>query len=610
MVFDFKDCPHCGWSELESSNFCRRCGKPMNNKLKSRINCHYCGKPIKNYSKFCEHCGSEIARNLNYCIRFSNIKKCPNCNNMNNIDSLTCSNCSNKLPIVTELNIINCPDCNNEIRDDVNYCRFCGHDFSGYKNEPTQKFKLISRKIKSGTNLLTADNKIHCENCGQAIYGPDADFCIKCSSPVPKRDGLYLDRVMNYEKFNLELANKFIVPISKDYKVNFRKTTLKDYFNLTKEQELRIIYVMMEKLKKNDTEDAVKLFKTTLKQTKDNFENIEETIFNLVKQELINRFNSNGISVSDVTTVKNSHYDTIETPIVQNKHGGLTKGVATLGFGIIGFAATSGIKTTTETKQVFRSGEYLHSQITFNNRSIVLKSYTNDSSSKIFNSKPGINQIAIKYDDIHSFNSENFTFFLESGENFGCPPIALKYIVRQNIKKITTTYDKSINDQFIQNYTNKINKKIKLIIAELINEQITLAKKSNSNQHQSNVDISGLEKIAEMYEKDLLTDEEFINLKQKIIGNEINTVNEETADNYTNNTLKTQVYSNDNIEITDDNKSYVEFTPSMIRETFSDINQQFIDKGKIPNVEEILNQAGVDYIIIEKNQLYRINQKI
>ena len=522
MVLDFKDCPYCNWSELDDSNYCRRCGKPMHINLKRRINCPICGNPIKNYSEFCEHCGSQIARDLNYAIRFSNVKKCISCNNMNESDSKICSNCGNKLPIVTELNIIKCPDCNNQIRDDVNFCRFCGHSFIGYETESKEKFRLFTRKIKSSTNLLTANNKIHCENCGKDIYGPDAEFCIKCSSPVPKRGGYYLASGMKYEEFNLKLANQFIVPLSKYYKTNFRKTTLRDYFNLTKEQELHIIYVIMEKLKKNDNEDVVNLFEATLRQTKEDYCNLEEVILNSVKKDLKKMFNSHGISASDVTTVKSSYYDTVETPVVQNKHGGLTKSAAFLGFGFLGLAATSGVKTTIESKEVFRSGEYTHYQITFNNRGIVLKLYNSESSSKSFDSKKGsINQSAIKYEDIYSFDTDNFTFFLESGENFKCPPFDLKYIVRRNILKIIKTYYSAINDQFIQDYIDKINEKdINSIVAELINEQITSAKNSKNNiQQKTNVDIGGLEKIVEMYEKGFLTDEEFITMKQNIIRN-------------------------------------------------------------------------------------------
>lgn len=50
-------------------------------------------------------------------------------------------------------------------------------------------------------------------------------------------------------------------------------------------------------------------------------------------------------------------------------------------------------------------------------------------------------------------------------------------------------------------------------------------------------------------------------------------------------------------------------TPAQIRVMYSDINQQFIEEGKIAGVEEIMDRANVRYRIIEKNRLYGITLK-
>ena len=501
-------CNECGNEIIPSDRYCKSCGGKLTEGSTKKIKCPECGNLIRENSDFCGSCGFKLNKDLRYIIRESNTKSCPKCSNKNNIDAEFCGNCGETLPIVYNLELINCPECNKLVRDDVNFCRFCGHDFI------TNKIPLFKKKYRP--------TYAYCQNCGKKIIDLNkTHYCGDCGTVIPRNTNLSFKIELNHEEFQILFVNSFIVPLSKHYGENFRKTRLKDYFKLTKEEELRIIYVIMEQLKKDNSIDVVKLFQKTFKETRENFENLEEFLLNAVKQRLTEMFNSNGISASDVTTVKSSSYDTINTPVVQNKHGGLTKGAATLGFGLVGLAATSGVKTTTETKKIFRSGEYTHFQITFNNRGIVLNSYNDDSPSNSFNSKQGnLNQIGIRYEDVHSFDINNFTLFLESGENFSCPSFDLKYVVRGRIKKFTTTYDEEVNNQFINDYADKIYDNVNSIVFELINEQIILAKDTkNNNQQQSNVDINGLEKIVSMYEKGLLSDEEFVKMKQNIIGN-------------------------------------------------------------------------------------------
>lgn len=47
-----------------------------------------------------------------------------------------------------------------------------------------------------------------------------------------------------------------------------------------------------------------------------------------------------------------AEYQTIKTPITTDKHGGGTKALATFGFGLLGYAASSGVKTEVKTEKI------------------------------------------------------------------------------------------------------------------------------------------------------------------------------------------------------------------------------------------------------------------
>ena len=523
MSSDFIPCPHCGQSDFNNTNYCRHCGKPKHDRLKKKFECPNCGNKINNYSDFCENCGTRISKELNYSFK--------------NSDS----------GVAKELHLIDCPGCGNKIMDDVNYCRYCGYSFVEYKQD-NGGLSLFAKKLKSSAYKAIGDP--HCSNCNET-HGGTPQYCNRCGSEMIM-DGRYLGSGLSVEQYRLNLVNKIIVPLSKHYNVNFRNNTIKDHFNISKEQELHILYVLMEKIKEETNEDIVKLFEKTLKQTKEDYKNLDETIFNTFKKSFIEKFNSDGISAEDVFTIKSSHYDKIETPIVQNKHGGVTKGVATLGFGLIGLAATSGVKTTTETKQIFREGEYIHYQITFNKRAILLKTYNDSSASSSFNSKKGnLNQTAIKYEDIHYFDEKEFSFILESGEDLKCPTFQLRGFVNDNISKVIRTYDLAINNEFIKQYSTKIHDKIKPLLADLINEEINMAKQ-NKQVQQNTSNVGELEKIVEMYEKGLLTDDEFSAMKQNIINNDVDVVEDNIVTN--NNDSSPKFCGNCGAEIIEDSK--------------------------------------------------------
>lgn len=65
----------------------------------------------------------------------------------------------------------------------------------------------------------------------------------------------------------------------------------------------------------------------------------------------------------------------------------------------------------------------------------------------------------------------------------------------------------------------------------------------------------------------------------------------------------TSTHTDSSIEIPKD-----AITPAEIRAKYAEINKKFVDEGKIAGVEEILDYAGVEYEIIEKNKFYVIKK--
>lgn len=514
-------CEYCGKQKDKGGNFCS-CGKPKFDKFANTFNCPNCGKRIKDYDSYCENCGASVSKDIYLSYRISNVKKCPSCNNLNDIYDKICSECGRELPIVSESYLIECPGCGSPVLDDINYCRYCGYDFEEYNPKSEEGLGSFAKKIKSSAGKKWSNHR--CYNCS-VVHLIDSAYCNMCGSAMPTKE-LYPNVGLTFEEYKLKLVNEFIVPLSNHYQVNFRATTLRNYFDLTIEEEKRIIYVITEVLKENSDIDVLALFETTLEQTKKNFENLDEIIFDTFKKDLTDEFNSGNVSAEGVVIIKDSQYDVVETPVIQDKHSGVTKGFATLGFGLIGLAATSGVKTTMETKKIFIEGEYLHYQINFNKDAVILKTYDDESPDLTFNfDKPNINQTAVIYGNIHSFNPQDFTFILKFGETFKCPNFEFKSLFRSSVLKVVRTYDDAINNYFVNQYSDKLITRSRIILSNLINKEIESALKPKYDiQEHNHLDIGELEKVMEMYEKGLLTDGEFTAMKQNIIKN--NTVNE------------------------------------------------------------------------------------
>lgn len=510
-------CNNCG-HKLYSERYCPKCGD-KSPEIKNKIKCPECGNYIGD-SDYCGKCGFKLNKDLNYVINESNVKKCPKCSNKNNLNAEFCGNCGETLPIVSNMELVKCPECNHLVRDDTNFCRFCGHDFI------TNKTSLFKKKYNRSTG--------YCQNCGRKnINLSKTHFCTDCGTRMPSNNNIYSSTSLDHETYYGTLTNGLIVPLSKHYNVNFRKTNLCEYFNLSSFQESHLIFLIMNDLIIDHEINVLEHFKKYLDETI-NLEDPKKEILSYIESMLTDAFNNKGIGIADIATIKGSYYKTVETPVVQNKHGGLTKGVATLGFGIVGLAATSGVKQTTTTKQVLQKGKYTHRKITIKDEHIVLKTYEDSSQDLKFNlNSNNITKFVFKWDDINSLDDEYY-FIFNNGETLKCPiPDATEWIA-EGVMRVLGTTDLDENYKTNQKWIGKLEPDVKEIFFDLIRNKIKESKVESNNTikviESDSTNINELEKIVKMYQDGLLTDDEFIAMKQNIIGS-MSDYNDNTIEN-------------------------------------------------------------------------------
>ena len=141
-------CPYCGRYNIKEAKFCAKCGRGINNNIKSELkSCPYCGKynkkeaiycvkcgrqlKIKKDSKKCSNCGFENLEVAEFCIECGkkfisteNNLSCPKCNTQINSETKFCPECGNKIEQINNNKI--CPKCNSTIDKDVKFCPECG----------------------------------------------------------------------------------------------------------------------------------------------------------------------------------------------------------------------------------------------------------------------------------------------------------------------------------------------------------------------------------------------------------------------------------------------------------------------------------------------------
>lgn len=424
------------------------------------VKCDNCGASIEESDNFCMNCGNKIEKNNEHDI----------------------------LPLVT---LIKCPNCKKQILNEWKYCRFCGYDTS--QPSGTSLIKKIVDDVAYNSNVLR-----FCTTCGKK-YHDDSSICQNCGSEIPKPKENYFGD-LSYENFQLLYINQILIPLSEHYNTNFRKILIKDHFNISYDEESHILYLLIEYAIRNPNENIIPYFEKILNETKENFKDIEKAVLNKVKPQIEKLFNSEGLTFKNKKQISAAEYQTIKTPITTDKHGGGTKALATFGFGLLGYAASSGVKTEVKTEKVkTQDAKYCYTTINISKKYVDID---------IAVSRENNTKVILKWRNISLFSDDDY-FVLDSGETFKCVLYSdeINEVITSSLLDVAVTHDSRV----IHKYRPEILLKVQKFLNELINREINSSKINESSKTTVN-----LEKLIEMYDKGLLTDEEFITMKKKI----------------------------------------------------------------------------------------------
>lgn len=354
-------------------------------------------------------------------------------------------------------------------------------------------------------NYLNIDKKLSFCSCGNIT---SRDICEICATNMKNK------KKYSPNELNRLWLDKFLIPLSERYNENFEQISLKDYFKLDETQESHIIYRILRNIVFNEFEgDICTFFNEILKETKNN-ENIIKSIVNNIRTIIIDEFYDGGFKYTRSISVIPSEHKIVKNTSIKNKHGTGTKVLATAIAGPIGYAATSGIKQTTEVQRKIKPGKYMNYEYLFNPDYIGVKfdvSYNSD------NTKNFENEIIVKFEDIEYIDDNSL--FLKSGDTIQLYPPLLIDETNKSLFDVVGTFDGRSNSRLKSKYLKNIMKETSLLLDDLIKEYFNNVPKLDNNNQIENDSNDSLENLVKMYEKGLLTDEEFISMKKKIVDN-------------------------------------------------------------------------------------------
>lgn len=190
-----------------------------------------------------------------------------------------------------------------------------------------------------------------------------------------------------------------------------------------------------------------------------------------------------------------------EKEIIIKQRSGLTKGVATLGLGLVGLAATSGVKQQTKTKSI-------HTRLQVVDAGIILK-----------NASPDKKDIRIPFENVKSLEyiskqtghcklilleNQTLIFYLRIFLNRNQKEELLQYVpeVKEQVFKVINERAKGNEDPEEIKWSTEKSDIIKTI--------------ENNQENPSLMD--ELERLGNMYKEGLLTEDEFALAKKKLLG--------------------------------------------------------------------------------------------
>ncbi len=356
-----------------------------------------------------------------------------------------------------------CPNCNFENDSASNFCINCG-----------SKLKVNDFGAESYSNDLKYSPMTSNENkIISSQYDASNDMSIYSSED--------LNNIFSENKFTIGQINK----IQSFIKENNDKSTIEKLIN--------------EEISKNNHQNKL-------------LDEEYDFLFEFSKKIMIDDLNQDGVPFirengsKTITTTKMKTI-TEEIPVVKQKHGGLVKGAATLGFGLIGLAGTSGVKTEMQTveKQV----------------PIQVQENVKDTTNVILSIKDNRLEIRendlktiINFNKIEEITEENNFIYIKSDKEM----INLK--ICDNYFADLLTKSLSENIYYLKDYHAITNNYLNIFSKDLNNVWISEILAFNIEEAEPS-EIDKIELIKEYYslkESGIITEEEFQKKKQELLN--------------------------------------------------------------------------------------------
>lgn len=356
-----------------------------------------------------------------------------------------------------------CPKCNFENDIGSNFCGNCGS----------------SLKINNYQNVFSSNNTNessieHDENKTIDSQYAESEIFTKYSSEN-------LDKIFSENKFTLGQINKIKSFIEKNNDENLIEKLIQDeisnnkYQNELLDDEYELLLEFSKKIMIDD--------------------------LNEVGVDFIQDNGSKTITTTQMKTVQE------EVPVVKQKHGGLAKGAATLGFGLIGLAGTSGVKTEMQTveKQV-----PIQVQKTVEDRVDVTLMVKDDRLEINHNNLKTI----VNFSEIDDITQENGFIYLKTNKDM----ITLKQKDRYFSNLLTRSLSENI--YYLKNYKAIKNEYIDKFSNDLNNVWISeiLALNTDNNELSEIDKIELIKEYHSLKESGIITEEEFEKKKHDLLN--------------------------------------------------------------------------------------------
>lgn len=354
-----------------------------------------------------------------------------------------------------------------------------------------------------------------CPNCN---FENDSvsNFCINCGSKLKVNNFGVESYPNNLKKSSITPnENKIITYHYDESSATYSSENLENIFSENKFTIGQINKIQSFIKENNDKSTIEKLIKEEISKNnhKNNLSDEEyNLLFEFSKKIMIEDLNQNGIPFirekgsKTITTTKMKTI-TEEIPVVKQKHGGLVKGAATLGFGLIGLAGTSGVKTEMQT---------VEKQIP-----IQVQENVKDSTNVILSIKDNRLEFRendlktiINFSKIEEITEENNFIYIKSDKEMITLKICDKYFADLLTKSL------SENIYYLKDYHSITNNYLNIFSNDLNNVWISeiLAFNINDDEHS---EIDKIELIKEYYslkESGIITEDEFQKKKQELLN--------------------------------------------------------------------------------------------